>query len=442
MDSSSEARPLVKDPRTIARKYQLDLCKRAVEENTIVYLGTGCGKTHIAVLLMYELGQLIRKPSASVCVFLAPTVPLVRQQAMVIENFTDFKVRSYFGNRKHLKDHHEWNIEIEQVEVLVMTPQILLHNLRHCFIRMDFIALLVFDECHHAQGQKRHPYAQIMKEFYKIDAPRNPRIFGMTASPIIGKGGSTQLSYTKCINSLENLLDAKMCSVDNELELESFVASPDIKVYFYGPVEHTESSLISIYQRKLDQIKHKCMCELREKILDLKDRQKLIKLVLKMHDKVVFCLDNLGLYAAIQAVQILSTSEGSEFLEKKQDDDNRNTCLANQYLNSAHSVLSCNILDDNQASDSFSLDTLEEPFFSKKLSVLIGILSSSRLKENMKCIVFVKRIIVARTLACILGGLKTLDFWNCEFLVGFHSGLRNMSRSKVDKLLKSSDLER
>ncbi|GJN02380.1 hypothetical protein PR202_ga19724 [Eleusine coracana subsp. coracana] len=60
----------------LAFRYQLDLCKRAVEENIVVYLGTGCGKTHIAVLLMYELGHLIRKPSREVCIFLAPTIPL------------------------------------------------------------------------------------------------------------------------------------------------------------------------------------------------------------------------------------------------------------------------------------------------------------------------------------------------------------------------------
>jgi len=47
-----------------------------------------------------------------------------------------------------------------------------------------------------------------------------------------------------------------MYSIDENQELESFVASPEINVYFYGPVEHTESSLILIYQRKLDQMKY------------------------------------------------------------------------------------------------------------------------------------------------------------------------------------------
>ncbi|XP_073044161.1 dicer-like protein 4 isoform X1 [Primulina eburnea] len=68
-----------KDPRTIARKYQIDLCMKAMEENVTIYLGTGCGKTHIAVLLIYEMGHLIKKPQKSVCIFLAPTVALVQQ---------------------------------------------------------------------------------------------------------------------------------------------------------------------------------------------------------------------------------------------------------------------------------------------------------------------------------------------------------------------------
>ena len=59
-----------------------------------------------------------------------------------------------------------------------------------------------------------------------------------------------------------------------------------------------------------------------------------------------------------------------------------------------------------------------------------------RLEENTKCIVFVKRIIVARVVAHILKKLKCLDFWKCECLVGCHSGLRNMSRDKMGSIIE------
>lgn len=60
-------------------RYQIELCKKALEENVVVYLETGCGKTHIAILLMYEMGHLIKKPQKDICIFLAPTVALVQQ---------------------------------------------------------------------------------------------------------------------------------------------------------------------------------------------------------------------------------------------------------------------------------------------------------------------------------------------------------------------------
>lgn len=44
-----------------------------------------------------------------------------------------------------------------------MTPQVLLRSLCHCFIKMERIALLIFDECHYAQKESNHPYAEIMK---------------------------------------------------------------------------------------------------------------------------------------------------------------------------------------------------------------------------------------------------------------------------------------
>lgn len=44
------------------RDYQLDLLDAALEENTIVNLGTGAGKTFIAVMLIRELQHQIQGP--------------------------------------------------------------------------------------------------------------------------------------------------------------------------------------------------------------------------------------------------------------------------------------------------------------------------------------------------------------------------------------------
>lgn len=58
---------------------------------------------------------------------------------MVIENSTDFKVRCYHGHSKNLKDHDDWNMEIELSEVrhaLDMSKcQILFNNLYSCDIK-------------------------------------------------------------------------------------------------------------------------------------------------------------------------------------------------------------------------------------------------------------------------------------------------------------------
>jgi endoribonuclease Dicer len=54
------------------------------------------------------------------------------------------------------------------------------------------------------------------------------------------------------------------------------------------------------------------------------------------------------------------------------------------------------------------------------------------MQEPTKCIIFVKRIIVARSLAYVLDNLSVLKFWKCEFLVGCNSGSKNMSRHKMN----------
>ena len=60
--------------------------------------------------------------------------------------------------------HSRWRQELCKHDVFVIIDKILLELLRHGMMSISEISLLVFDECHHAEGLS--DYALIMKEFY------------------------------------------------------------------------------------------------------------------------------------------------------------------------------------------------------------------------------------------------------------------------------------
>ena len=77
--------------RLQARPYQVELLKKAMDGNTIVYLGTGSGKTFIAVMLIKEMrGELIAGPKKAV--FLVSSVALVAQQRKLVAEQTGLQV--------------------------------------------------------------------------------------------------------------------------------------------------------------------------------------------------------------------------------------------------------------------------------------------------------------------------------------------------------------
>uniref|UniRef100_A0A7N0TZ54 DEAD/DEAH-box helicase domain-containing protein n=1 Tax=Kalanchoe fedtschenkoi TaxID=63787 RepID=A0A7N0TZ54_KALFE len=86
------------DPFSFARSYQLEALEKAVNENTIVFLETGAGKTLIAIMLLRTYAYQIRKPSTNLAIFLVPQVVLVRQQAEAVINHTDLNVGMYWGD--------------------------------------------------------------------------------------------------------------------------------------------------------------------------------------------------------------------------------------------------------------------------------------------------------------------------------------------------------
>lgn len=171
----------------LAREYQVELFEKAIDENTIICLKTGAGKTFIAIMLIKELQHEIMKAydvEGKRTIFLVPKVPLVMQQAEAIREHTILRVGHYYGAMGiDYWDETQWLAELKKNHVLVMTAQILVNMLQSGFMSLNKVNLLIFDECHIATGN--HPYCVVMSRYR--DFNERPRILGLTASILNGK---------------------------------------------------------------------------------------------------------------------------------------------------------------------------------------------------------------------------------------------------------------
>uniref|UniRef100_A0A6G1SP62 Endoribonuclease Dicer 2 n=1 Tax=Aceria tosichella TaxID=561515 RepID=A0A6G1SP62_9ACAR len=185
------------------RQYQVELYQQALKKNTIIYLGTGLGKTFIVVMLLKspQIDEQIQKGRR--VIFLAPTQDLVKQQAEYIYRQVSYKVKVYCGRTCNTGLHIDnwnkevWDAELLKYEVLFMTPAILNQALAINALNWASIGLLIFDEVHHAASSKKElsgkkggsQYSQILKHYSHMHysaSVGNPstKFLGLTASLI------------------------------------------------------------------------------------------------------------------------------------------------------------------------------------------------------------------------------------------------------------------
>jgi len=114
-----------------ARPYQYELFEKAKKENIIVYLGTGSGKTFIAVMLIKHMRSLLGYVQNGVIqggkkiIFLVSSVALVDQQAREIKNCTDLEVGKFCGaDGVDGWDMDRWLHEISRYQVLVFVHEV------------------------------------------------------------------------------------------------------------------------------------------------------------------------------------------------------------------------------------------------------------------------------------------------------------------------------
>ncbi|KAL5786463.1 hypothetical protein ACOSQ2_008855 [Xanthoceras sorbifolium] len=425
----------------IPREYQLKVFEVAKKRNTIAVLETGAGKTMIAVMLIKDIAQSIKSNGdKKSIIFLAPTVHLVHQQYDVININSNFKVGEYYG----AIGVDEWNLncwekEINQNDVLVMTPQILLDALRKAFLRLEMVCFIVFDECHHATGN--HPYTKIMKDFYH-KSNHKPKIFGMTASPVVRKGVSSAMDCEVQISELESILDSQIYTIEDRTEMEVYVPSAKESVRFYDQSRFSSLDLkakMEVSWSKFDASLSKLQGSMPNCYKDMDDKFKTLRKQLSnYHAKILYCLDELGLICAYEAVKVSLENVPNA---KEECEIYRQSSLQCKYF---LEELLCLIGESLPLGDRSLLDcgfdyskAVDSDYISPKLHELLQLFVSLGAATRVLCLIFVDRIIAAKVVERFVKKVTYLDHLTVSYLTGSNTSVDSLAPKMQKEILES-----
>ena len=219
------------------REYQTNLANQAIDENCIVVLPTGLGKTAIALQVIAEY---LAKGSGGV-LFLAPTRVLITQHYEFLKsNLTLDDVSLITGEDSLQKRTRLWNNS-----VICATPEIAKNDFDRKIVSPDQFNLVIFDEVHRTVGD--YAYSGIAQRF----ADKNVRLLGMTATLPSEKEKATEI-----------LTKLKISSVAERTE-----DSEDVKPY----TQQTDTHWINIdLSTELKSIQHLLKLALNERYDTLK----------------------------------------------------------------------------------------------------------------------------------------------------------------------------
>ncbi|KFP10984.1 putative ATP-dependent RNA helicase DDX58, partial [Egretta garzetta] len=218
-----------------ARSYQTELAQPAVSgKNTLICAPTGSGKTFVALLICEHHFQNMPVGRKAKVVFLATKVPVYEQQKTVFKQHFERSGYSVQG----LSGETVANVSVERViqdsDIIVLTPQILVNSIEEGIISsLSIFTLMIFDECHNTTGN--HPYNVLMTRYLeqKFDSSANqlPQIVGLTAS--VGVGNAKSIKETiEHICTLCSYLDIQAISTvrENKEDLQRFGNKPETYV--------------------------------------------------------------------------------------------------------------------------------------------------------------------------------------------------------------------
>ncbi|MHA1148108.1 MAG: DEAD/DEAH box helicase [Promethearchaeota archaeon] len=181
--------PLIKDKFIKRRAYQEKIFINCLNQNSLVVIPTGLGKTVIA--LMLAVHRLSKYPDSKI-IFLAPTKPLVNQHYNSFLSSTQISEEE-LGSITGTTSPEKRKEILKVLSIAFMTPQVLQNDIISRSFSLKNVSLIIFDECHRAVGD--YAYGFIAQKY--MENAKNPQILGLTASP-----GSTEAKINEIKENL------------------------------------------------------------------------------------------------------------------------------------------------------------------------------------------------------------------------------------------------
>ncbi|XP_041365827.1 uncharacterized protein LOC121380886 [Gigantopelta aegis] len=235
------------------RSYQVELFNKTMQNDSVIFLPTGTGKTHVAAMTVSCMLEI--NPQRPV-LFLVDKVLLVMQQSKYL--------RKQFGektfNRASPDDPSGPLIArklkiatlcggiaasdptpLYQYDVIVAVAAYCSNLMSQSRIYWCDFSLVVFDEAHHCT--KKHPFNLLLRDYHMlVDPDRRPKVLGLTASPA---GKETEhATYLMLTELLVNVGNAKVQIVEAEStqqQLRKYQSSAKLHIK-YEPRTHEEET--------------------------------------------------------------------------------------------------------------------------------------------------------------------------------------------------------
>uniref|UniRef100_A0A8C5TCA9 RNA helicase n=1 Tax=Malurus cyaneus samueli TaxID=2593467 RepID=A0A8C5TCA9_9PASS len=218
-----------------ARSYQIELAQPAIDgKNTLICAPTGSGKTFVSLLICEHHLQNIPPGQKAKVAFLATKVPVYEQQKNVFRQHFERSGYSVQGICGETVASIAVENVIQDSDIIVLTPQILVNSLEKGILSsLSIFTLMIFDECHNTTGN--HPYNVLMTRYldqkFDSSAHQLPQIVGLTASVGVGNAKTTH-ETVEHICTLCSYLDVQAISTvrENKQDLQRFSNKPETHV--------------------------------------------------------------------------------------------------------------------------------------------------------------------------------------------------------------------